>query len=95
MLSDWGIQWTVLGVLRQYYTFRENSITTKLGAAEYALASLPRIWHPLVQEAIDIRASEERLHYRSRLVRMMDAVKLIKYIIQMNSETRSRQQMAA
>jgi hypothetical protein len=95
MLSDWGIKWTVLGVLRQYYTFRENSITTKLGAAEYALTSLPGMWHPLVQEAIDIRASEKRRHYRSRLVRMMDAVKLIECIIQISNDMESRQHMAA
>jgi hypothetical protein len=95
MLSDWGIQWTVLGVLRQYYTFQENSMTTKLGAAEYALRCLPQVWHPLVQEAIDIRAGEKRRYYRSRLIRMLDTVKLIKYIIQINSETKSRQGAAA
>jgi hypothetical protein len=37
LYSNWGIQWSVLGVLRQFYTFRENSITTKVRAAEYAL----------------------------------------------------------
>ena len=32
LLSDWGIQWSVLGVLRQFYSFRENTITTKVRA---------------------------------------------------------------
>jgi predicted nucleotidyltransferase len=82
MLSDWGIQWTVLGVLRQYYTFRENSITTKIKAAEYALTCLPGRWFPLIQEAIDIREGKKTLHYRSKIVRMVDTVKFLKYIIQ-------------
>jgi len=85
MLSDWGIQWTVLGVLRQYYTFRENSITTKIGAAEYALTCLPSNWHPLIQEAIDIRESKKRQHYPLRIFRMMEAVKFLKYVIQISN----------
>jgi hypothetical protein len=85
MLSDWGIQWTVLGVLRQYYTFRENSITTKMKAAEYALAHLPSHWYPLIQEAIDIREGKKDLHYRSRIVRMIEAVKFLKFVIQVSN----------
>jgi len=82
MVSDWGIQWAVLGVLRQYYTFNENSMTTKVKAAEYALTSLSPQWHPLIQEAIDIREGKRRTAYRSRILRMMDAVKFLKYVIQ-------------
>ncbi len=82
LLSDWGIQWTVLGVLRQYYTFRKNSITTKTKAAEYALTCLPNRWHSLIQEAIAIREGKNELLYRSKIVRMLDAVKFLKYVIQ-------------
>src|SRR6266496_3203926 len=48
LYSDWGIQWAVLGILRQFYSFRENSITTKVRAGYYALECLPLQWHPLV-----------------------------------------------
>jgi len=82
LLSDWGIQWTVLGVLRQFYTLRENSITTKLRAAEYALTCVPQRWHPLIREAMEIRESRRKQQYRSRIVRMVDTVKFLKYIIQ-------------
>jgi len=85
MLSDWGIQWTVLGVLRQYYTFRENSITTKTKAAEYALKRLPHRWHSLIQEAIDIREGKKKPLYRSKIMRMIKAVKFIKYVIQISN----------
>ncbi|MBL8077306.1 MAG: DUF4111 domain-containing protein [Anaerolineales bacterium] len=82
MLSDWGIQWTVLGVLRQYYTFRENSITTKTNAGEYALACLPSHWHSIIQEAINIREGKKKSLYRSKVSRMMTAVKFLRYVIQ-------------
>jgi hypothetical protein len=82
MLSDWGIQWTILGVSRQYYTLRENSITTKIGAAAYALTCVPARWHPLIREAIEIREGHEGSHYSSRFSRMIDSVKFLKYVIQ-------------
>jgi hypothetical protein len=82
MLTDWGIQWTVLGVLRQHYTFRERSITTKLEAAKYALTCLPQQWHPLIQEAILIREGNNRRRYVSRITRMIETVRFLKYVIQ-------------
>lgn len=82
MYSDWGVQWAVTGVLRQFYTFRENSITTKVGAGEYALGCLPVHWHKLIQEAINIRKGKQRSAYRFRIFRMTEAVQFLKYIIQ-------------
>ncbi len=82
MLSDWGIQWTVLGVLRQFYSFREDTITTKTKAGVYALTRVPVRWLPLVQEAIDIRLGERKSDYRFRILRAVEAVWFLKYIIQ-------------
>jgi len=81
MYSDWGIQWAVFGVLRQFYTFRENSITTKVRAAEYGLEYLPPQWHPLVQEAVNIRQAKRNSSYRFRFSRMVEAVNFLKYMI--------------
>jgi hypothetical protein len=81
MLTDWGIQWTVLGVLRQFYSFRENTITTKTKAGEYALTCVSPRWHPLVQEAIDIREGKKESAYRLRFVRAIAAVRFLKSII--------------
>ena len=87
LLSDWGIQWTVLGVLRQFYTFRESAITTKLKAGEYALAHLPLDWRRLIQEALRIRRGGKPSFYRCRLSRALEARKFLLYIIQTcNSE---------
>ena len=82
LMSDWGIQWTVLGVLRQFYSFRENAITTKTRAGEYALTCLPARWHPLIQEALRMRAGQKRSTHSFRLGRMVEAVRFLKFIIQ-------------
>jgi hypothetical protein len=81
LYSDWGIQWAVLGVLRQFYTFKENSITTKIRAGQYALNCLPQQWHRLVQEAIRIRQGKTDSYYRFRFGRMVEAVRFLDYII--------------
>jgi hypothetical protein len=83
LLSDYGIQWTVLGVLRQYYTFTEKSITSKASAGEYALKHLPVKWHKLVQEALNIRNRNHATLYRSRLGRGVEAFRFIKLVIRL------------
>jgi hypothetical protein len=82
LYSNWGIQWAVLGVLRQFYTFEGNSITTKVRAAQYALGCLPARWHKLIREAINIRQGTQGSAYWFRTSRMIEAVKFLKYIIQ-------------
>jgi hypothetical protein len=82
MLADWGIQWAVLGVLRQFYAFRENAITTKSCAGEYGLTCWPARWHPLIEEALRIRAGQTRSAYTFRLPRTIEAVRFLKFIIQ-------------
>ncbi len=81
LYSNWGIQWAILGILRQFYTFRENSITSKVRAADYALDHLPPQWHPLIQESINIRQGINDSCYRSRFGRMVEAVHFLKFII--------------
>ncbi|MGE5463089.1 MAG: aminoglycoside adenylyltransferase domain-containing protein [Syntrophothermus sp.] len=82
LYSDWGIQWAVTGVLRQFYSFRENTLTTKIKAARYALDHVPERWHPIIQEAINIRENRDRSLYRFRTTRMLEAVRFLKYMIQ-------------
>jgi hypothetical protein len=81
LLNDYGIQWAVLGVLRQFYTFRERAITSKAGAGMYALAHTPQQWHQLIQEAINIRAGSAGSSYRSRIMRAITARAFLQLII--------------
>ncbi len=81
LLTDDGVAWVVLGVLRQYYTFKENDITSKVGAGEYALKHLPTEWHNLIQDALDIRQGCKPTRYASRFTRAYAVIRFVRYII--------------
>lgn len=81
LLTDDGIHWAVLGVLRQFYTFREHAITSKTGAGAYALTQLPARWQRIVQEALNLRQRTGVSTYRSRIFRAQEAVSFLKYVI--------------
>ena len=82
LLNNNGIQWAVLGVLRLFYTFKEHDITSKTGAGEYALNHVPIRWHPIVQEALNIREQKRKPLFKSRIVRALEAIKFLRYVIQ-------------
>lgn len=86
LLTDWGIQWTVLGVLRQFYTIREKKIITKQRAGDYALSVISQSWHPIIKEAIRIRTKTKGSLYRSKLVRARTAVLFVKYILRISND---------
>jgi hypothetical protein len=81
LLSDWGVQWTVLGVLRQFFTLREHSITSKTGAAVYALPRVPGHFQGLIREAVGLRENPRQAFYRSRIRRAVDTISFLRYII--------------
>lgn len=81
LLDDYGIQWAVLGVLRQFFTFRERAITSKVGAGRYGLAHVPRQWHWLIQEAIDIRAGRRSRSRVRRVARALAARAFLQLIV--------------
>ncbi len=83
LLTDWGVQWTVLGVLRQFYTLREQRIISKDAAGQYALEHLPERWHPVIREALAVRQEDRprRSLYRSKLTRALDVRAFLKYVV--------------
>jgi hypothetical protein len=81
LLSDYGIEWIVLGVLRQYYTFVADDITSKSGAGTYALEHLPSKWHRLIREALHIRQGESVSLYSSKILRAADGYHFLRYMI--------------
>jgi len=87
LFTDYGVQWTVLGVLRQLYTFREHGITSKTAAGEYGLAHLPQRWHPLIYEAISIRQRSIRSDYGVGTRRAAECYRFLKYIIPETNNT--------
>ena len=82
LLTDSGIEWAVLSILRLYYSLIEHTITSKVGAGEYGLTHLPERWHCLIREALNIRNEVHGSIYRSRITRTIEAVAFLKYVIQ-------------
>jgi hypothetical protein len=84
VFSDYGIQWVVLGTLRQVYSFCESDIISKVGAGEYGMRQFPQ-WRRIIQEAIHLRQNKERL-YKNRLRRAVDASRFLNFIIRISNE---------
>ncbi|WP_456274721.1 aminoglycoside adenylyltransferase domain-containing protein [Bacillus sp. AK031] len=79
---DEEVEWTVLGLLRQYYTLKEYSITSKIGAGEYGLINLPGEWHDIIHEALHIRRKINDRVFNSAENRINETVKFSKFLIQ-------------
>lgn len=78
---DYEIEWTVLGLLRQFYTLKEHDIISKMGVGEYALLHLPKEWHPIIKDAITIRKGEKENIFPSDKERIDSAIRFSTYII--------------
>ena len=76
------MEWSVLGMLRQYYTLSERSVVSKIGAGQYALTHLPPHWHPVIREALRIRMKESRLQSDAARKAMLNAMNLMQYILE-------------
>lgn len=82
LFSPKCIEWGVLGVTRQYYTFREREIASKVMAGDYALQNLPEKWHKIISEAMRLRKDIRKSYYHSIFKRRNDALDYISFIIQ-------------
>jgi hypothetical protein len=78
---DFEIEWSVLGLLRQYYTLKERSIISKLGAGEYGLLHIPGEWHQIIKEAINVRKGGGMDLFISDEERIDMTLRFSKYII--------------
>ncbi|UYZ24131.1 aminoglycoside adenylyltransferase domain-containing protein [Mesobacillus jeotgali] len=78
---DFEIEWTVLGLLRQFYTIKERDIVSKLGAGEYGLKQLPVEWHNIIKEAMNIRNGEKQKIFNSERYRLNSTLAFSKFLI--------------
>jgi len=81
LVSPKVIEWGVLGVSRLYYTFKEKGITSKVGAGEYALKTVPQEWHKIINESMRLRKDNKKSYYNSIFDRRDDALGYIDFII--------------
>lgn len=82
VVSPKAIEWGVLGVSRIYYSLREKDITSKVGAGEYALQTVPQKWHKIIEESMRLRKDNKKSFYNSIFERRRDALAYMDYIIQ-------------
>ncbi|TYS67858.1 GNAT family N-acetyltransferase [Sutcliffiella horikoshii] len=75
------MEWTVLGLLRQYYTLSEHSVISKLAAGEYGLRKLEPKWHDLIQEAMNIRKGSTERIFASNEERVNTTIHFAKELI--------------
>lgn len=55
-MNTWITEWLVLGIPRLHHLLATGELTSKDGAGRFALATFDRVWHPIIEEALRIRA---------------------------------------
>lgn len=75
------IEWTILGLLRQFYTLKENDIISKMDAGEYGLQHIPEEWHEIIKEAMNIRNKAITKAFDSNQERINSVIGFSKYLI--------------
>lgn len=81
VMLEMELEWTVLGLLRQFYTLRESDIISKLAAGEYGLRELDSKWHGLIQEAINIRQGNPERRFTTNEERVNATIQFAKELI--------------
>ena len=71
--------WVALGALRLHYTAFTGDVTSKRGAGEYGLTTVPEQFHDVVQSALAMRANAEQGEAPSAL--MGDAAALVRWVV--------------
>lgn len=86
-LVDSEIEWSITGMLRQYYTLREHDIISKLDACKYALQHLPEEYHHIVNEAIRIREGQPICSNHSKKQQLEETIQCMTYILDYSNNT--------
>ncbi len=81
-----SIEWGVLGVTRQYYSFIEKGMTSKVGAGEYALMCVPERWHKILRESMRSRKGIAKSYYKSVFTRRKDMLQYMNFIIESSNK---------
>jgi hypothetical protein len=75
-LTPYAAVWAVTGVARLHYTLATGGITSKAGAARYALEAFPSRWHRAAREALRLRQGDApgARQYRTPFARRRDVL---------------------
>ncbi|QPQ30585.1 aminoglycoside adenylyltransferase domain-containing protein [Lysinibacillus sp. JNUCC 51] len=81
-LVDLEVEWSITGILRQFYTLQEQDIVSKVDACKYALHHLPEEFHNIINEAISIREGSNIRYCNSKKQRIDDTIQCMTYILE-------------
>ncbi|KMY31931.1 hypothetical protein ACZ11_07045 [Lysinibacillus xylanilyticus] len=81
-LVDLEVEWSVTGILRQFYTLQEQAIVSKVDACKYAIHHLPEEFHNIINEAISIREGSNIRYCNSKKQRIDDTIQCMTYILE-------------
>ncbi|WP_052675854.1 aminoglycoside adenylyltransferase domain-containing protein [Paenibacillus sp. IHBB 10380] len=65
-----------------FVVHQEHDITNKARAGEYALKVVPKHWHKIIQESINVRQGVTKSLYRSKIKRKQEAITYMNYIME-------------
>ena len=80
-LVDREVQWSITGMLRQFYTLREHEIISKVDAGKNAIDYMPERWHNIIKEALSIREGLNIRYCESKKQRINDTIQCMNYIL--------------
>ncbi|MGE7997548.1 nucleotidyltransferase domain-containing protein [Lysinibacillus sp. NPDC093190] len=80
-LVDLEVEWSITGVLRQFYTLQEHDIVSKVDACKYAILHLPEEFHNIINEAISIREGSNIRYCNSKKQRLDATIQCMDYIL--------------
>lgn len=80
-LVDQEVQWSITGMLRQYYTLKEHEIISKVDASKNAMNYMPERWHNIINEALSIREGLDIRYCNSKKQRINDTIQCMNYIL--------------
>ncbi|MCL1696896.1 aminoglycoside adenylyltransferase domain-containing protein [Lysinibacillus sp. BPa_S21] len=80
-LVDLEVEWSITGILRQFYTLQEYMIVSKVDACKYAIHHLPEEFHNIINEAISIREGSNIRYCNSKKQRIDDTIQCMDYIL--------------
>ncbi len=81
-LVDLEVEWSITGILRQFYTLQEHDIVSKIDACKYAMHHLPKEFHNIINEAISIREGSDIRYCSSKKQRIDDTIQCMTYILE-------------
>ena len=76
------VEWTVLGLLRQYVTLMECEVVSRKNAGMYGLKHMPKEYHMIIKEAMSARTVGKESFMSSNRERLESTLAFSNYVVE-------------